>query len=210
MKNLFAGSLISLALVTAIPAATISDAVGFGSDLSGAYTGGIVSTNGCCQFLTVSQSLSGSPTISLPYTLVNGTQTLYFQTGDYGWTPDHGFNLFFDGSTTPGISVFAPDTLDTNAVPAFSADSAACTASLTAGCVQGSGTTSVTFGGNTLTLTDYRTLRGNASPNGSQVLQATFVYGPSETGTVPEPATLVLFGSALSGVILLRRRLQNS
>jgi hypothetical protein len=213
--------IIAIATAAVLPAASVnlSNAFTFQTDGSGTWSGGITSTTGCCQLLTVEPDTfsSGAGNVSLPYTMSNGAHTIYFETGD--WTSlglIGGINLFFNGDLTPGISAYVPATFDkTDFSQTFLADSSSSTPDLIyPNIVAGSGSLSYSSGGATITLTGLQWVGagggGNPYDPTLTVVRADFTV--SDSSGIPEPGTFVLFGGALIAIggtryrLLLRRR----
>ena len=211
------GILAALTLGT-LPAAaiTLSGAVSYGSDGSGNYSGGITATGGCCQPIVVEYGIfnSGANAVSLPLALANGSNTLFLSTAD--WTAGFGvstgaLNLFFDGSSLPGISVYGTPTFDKTVFPSFTVNSSASSKDLANGTVAASGTSAYTNGGVTVTLDGMQWVGGSGSnPYDASltVLRVDLTVSGANGAAAPEPATFALIGSALVvlGATRLRRK----
>lgn len=148
-----------------------------------------------------------------PIALTLGVNTIYFaQNGVAGWTPlggftELGFNLMFDGNTNASISGW--NALGVGGVQALAPNSA--TWNPYGGSASSAGLT-YSHAGYTVTLSDLRFLNGNDqvgpdfdSPDGREDWSGSFRLDV-RTATVPEPASIVLLGAGLAGLIAVRRR----
>ncbi|MEO8597414.1 MAG: PEP-CTERM sorting domain-containing protein [Candidatus Solibacter sp.] len=201
-----------------LPAAvvTFSGAVSYGSDGSGNYSSGITATGGCCQAIVVEYGIfnSGANAVSLPFALTNGSNTLFLSTSD--WTAGFGvstgaLNLFFDGGSLPGISVYGTPTFDMTVFPSFTVNSALNSKDLGNGTVAASGTSAYTNGGITVTLDGMQWVGGSGSDPydaGLTVVRVDLTVTEADGAATPEPATFALFGGALVvlGATRLRRK----
>ncbi|HWD00724.1 MAG TPA: PEP-CTERM sorting domain-containing protein [Candidatus Sulfopaludibacter sp.] len=198
-----------------LPAATLSGATAFGAGSDGTWSSGITATSACCQFIGVEQ---GSFTdfnnlVTPPISLFDGNYTFYLESSD--WTTGYGVttggvNLFFDGSSTPGISVYITPVFDkTDFSQSFAVTgNTITTASLANSGVNGSGTSVYTNGGLTITLTGLQWVGGgpDAYDPGLTVQRVDFTVAGAGAATTPEPATMVLFGAGLAALGLVRRK----
>jgi hypothetical protein len=210
---------LMMATAGTMPAAllTFSGAVAYGSDSDGNATGGITTTSGCCQFIGVEQGAftNGANLVSVPVTLTDGSYTFYLESAD--WTAGFGvttggLNFYFNGDSTPGISVHIVPTFDqTDFTNPFAVTSASAnTLDLNDGATPGSGTSSYVSGGETVTLTGLQWVGGSGSnPYDSTltVQRVDLTVSGASAGT-PEPGTLILLGAGLGALALIRRKLQ--
>ena len=229
---LAAGSALASLAAGPIHAAVVSltDLNEFSADSTGAVSGGIdwntvgsdsiynlyvTGPNTGIDGAFLNSGDGAAASISSP--LGDGTYQFFIFGEPAGDSPDFGLNLYFDGGTTPGISVFAAaNASGTPPYPAFSADSAT-TRLLDYSTGPGAGTLAYSDGSSTVTLSDYlfsepavntldRVNAFNDTPSGADDFVGSFTL---QVGTVPEPgASLLLGGGALAllGGSHLRRR----
>ena len=226
------GALASLAAAPAHAAdLSLTGLVEFGSDASGGASGATlwntVGGDGYYFNLYATDANSGidgaflnsgdGATTAIDSTLNAGTYQ-FFIFGEPGADTGYfGLNLFFDGGTSPGISVFAAtNTSTTPPYPAFAADGSATTRLPDYSTGPGAGTLTYSDGSSTVTLTDYqfseptvndldRVSAFSATPSGDNDFIGSFTL---QVGTVPEPKASLLVGCgglALLGGWLRRR-----
>lgn len=142
------------------------------------------------------------------------------------YTGRSGLNLFFEGSSLPGISVVADDRTGPGAAPAFVANDGARSAGLHGESVVGANTLTTTSGGKQIVLSHYEWAtptagiyndgnnlnRVNGESIGGDLGDFDFVgkfeldVTDAEGSAVPEPGSLLLFLPALGVVAAVRRR----
>ncbi|MBW4092117.1 MAG: hypothetical protein HIU82_13565 [Proteobacteria bacterium] len=137
---------------------------------------------------------------------------------DYGGLAYGATSLFFGGSDTAGISVYAAQTNSLSSVPTFAADGNLLR-SVTGTNADGAGSLSYDNGTQTVTLTDYILASTTliSSLNVPQVgTGATSGSGPTigfemtlsvtnDTTVVPEPMSIALIVPAIGGLLVARR-----
>ena len=132
---------------------------------------------------------------------------------------EFGLNLYFDGGTSPGISVFAAANLSaTGPVPLFAADTSAATRLLDGSTGPGAGTLTYSDGSSNVTLTAYqfsdptvnnldRVNAFAATPSGANDFIGSFTL---QVRAVPEPKASLLVGcgglALLGGWLRCRHR----
>lgn len=198
-----------------VHATTLSGATGFNADASGNYNhGGITATSVCCQIINIEQgTFTGNSAnyVTLPISLVDGDYTFYLEASD--WTSgfgvvNGGINLFLDGSSLPGISVFGLTTTDKTVFnPTQVGTTSTVTASLTNSDVNGSGTMVYTSGGTTVTLKDMQWVGASANAYSTSLTVQRIDLNVSSGSGVPEPATFLLMGAGFGVLGLIRRKL---
>jgi hypothetical protein len=198
-------------------ATTISGATAYNANSDGSWNhAGITSTSGCCQGINVEQTtftgLSANY-VALPLTLALGTDVLYLESGD--WTASFGvstggLNLFFNGSSTPGIAAHTTPTFDQNVTPAFTVTgSGLITASLGNTDISSPGSLVFDDGTDTVTLIGLQWVGGSGSnpySNLFTVQRVTLSVTPDVGRGVPEPGSLLLIGGGLGILAMLRLR----
>jgi hypothetical protein len=217
-----AGRLIAVGLLMGTAAGlqasvlTLSNAVAFGAAADGAWSNGITTTSGCCQFINIeSGSFTGDLTnyVSTPIGLNPGANIFYLESSD--WTAgfgvtNGGLNLYFNGDAAPDISAMVTPTYDqTDFGQPFSAiANAVTTANIDDSGVLGSGALSYSGGGQTVALIGYQWVGGSGvNPyNSSLTVQQVELYVSGAGSTTPEPGTLVMLAAGLVGLGALRRR----
>jgi hypothetical protein len=212
-------------------ATTLSDLVEFSANASGgASSGNIWNTRGGDQYVDVFVTDGGglsSPFINGPddahagisISLSPGLHTYGLFAGSGATNPIyHSLSLFFNGSSTPGISVFAPNQTSISA-PSFQANGSSQTLSPTGATVTGANSLSFLDGNTLVSLTSYSW----AVPSVYNVDRISAPFGsygsigqdgvPDWVGqftlnvtTVPEPSTGILLGTAIIGVMFSVRR----
>ncbi|WP_031500374.1 hypothetical protein [Bryobacter aggregatus] len=219
MYRLLIVTLMAIAMTMSLSATTLSGFTSFGTDSNGQWTGGITASGGCCQVLNLevgSLTGNGANFQVLPDTLSDGTYTIYLETTD--WTSNFGViyggvNLFFDGSTAPGISIFTPTTFDQADHPGFFVIGAGVnTASLSNTLVNSANSSVYTRGGTTVTINDMQWVGGSGNNPllfGATVvaLNLTVSSDPGDPPAVPEPASVFLCATGLGlAIFKLRHR----
>lgn len=223
-KTLFAiAGLIVPALIftpQATADVTLSGSTAFNSAADGSWNqAGITATGSCCQVITIEDTAfndGGSPA-TLPLALSLGINTLFLESPD--WTSAFGVStggvdLFFGGSSTPGIAAFTTPVFDQTAVTTFSMTATGnVTAGLDDATTPAPGALSYDNGIDTVALTGLQWVGGTgANPYDASltVQKVTLLVTADSSGTptaTPEPASLLLVGAGFSAfAIFLRRR----
>lgn len=161
---------------------------------------------------------------SLDAVLAAGENTFYLFGAPNHVLAYHGINLFFGALRELRISAFSPLGGST-----FSASSASCTPGLVSGCEPASGALAFSRGGYTVELTDF--YWGAPATHGRDVVQplaatpdgkSDFVgrvtltvsgsgaIGTGPSSVAPEPASMILLGSGLAGLVGAARRRRRS
>ena len=234
LGRMFVTSVLTLValLGTTSPAraTSISGAILFSSDSAGDPSGGqIWNTQGvdCCYnlyFSTTSDASSGflnsgdGPSTSISIALVPGTTT-FFVFGSPGSDPTGvaALNLFFNGNnfspSSPGITAFNQTN---SAATGLSAASAASTLDLGAASVTSPQTLTFADGSTTVLLTSFAWTTdstavdlvspGGIVADGGADFFGSFTVQVTTGAPVPEPATILLFGTSAAGLGLARWR----
>ncbi len=199
---------------------TLTGAILFSADSSGAASGfeswntlggdGIYNlyvTTGELGDPFINSGNSALTSISIPLSPGTHTFSIFGERATQGAISHYGLNLFFNGSASPDLSVFAPRT--TSSTPpyaAFTANSSANTFKLDTSPVPAAGTLSYVFSGQIITLTGFfwaapetvfgmdRVSPANNAPSGIGDYVGQFTVSVT---AVPEPTVAALLAAGL-------------
>jgi hypothetical protein len=205
MKTFEAATLSALLLIplAAYPQVTLTGAIQFSTNSSGAFSGNqswnTYGGDPCWDLWLAQNPDASSPLngpsdaqagISIPLTVGNSYRFYMFGAPDLSIT-QNGLNLFFDGeNSTPGISVFGA----TNSSQ-FSPNSSTGTRTLAGGTVTGSGTSFFSTGGAVVVLTGYN-WNAPATPPGDVAQAFAFSAASGDVADFFGSFTLEVFPAA--------------
>ena len=210
------------ATATLLPAATVtfSGATSWGATSDGTSINGVTSTSGCCQLIFVEAGTftgDSNNAVTLPYTMTDGYYTFFLSSPDWsyffgGSAVNGGLNLFFDGDTTPDISVYGAPTSDQTVFNPFFLNSSSYTLDLSDSGVAGSGSGTYSGGALPVTITGMQWVFGGTQSSYNNlltVIRVDLTVGTPDTSSgAPEPATFAMIGGALAllGIRKFRRQ----